>query len=313
MTTEQQTVLVTGGAGFIGSHLVEALVERGAQVTVVDNFANSTIDNLAAVQDRVDVLELNVNSNAFKEMVVDRDFDTIFHLAANAYVPPSVKDPTYDFENNLVSTLGLLETVREAGLDPKMIVASSAAVYGNPTKVPITEEFITDPISPYGVSKLSMERYAYVFSRVYGLRTASTRFFSVYGPRQRKQIVYDFIRKLKTNAAQMEIIGDGTQTRDLIYVEDVVQSLLVIMDNAPLRGEVYNVATGTGYTTLQIAEAVVAVMGLETDFTYTGDVRPGDCQIWVGGIDRICEIGFEPTISLEEGIERTVRWYEATF
>jgi UDP-glucose 4-epimerase len=312
MGSENQTVLVTGGCGFIGSHLVEQLVGRGFKVTVADNFANSTIDNLARVKDDVEVLEMNVNSDTFKQIVADRNFDVIYHLAANAYVPPSVKDPIYDFENNLVSTIGLLETIRRAELDPKVIVASSAAVYGNPVTVPITEEMITDPISPYGVGKLAMERYTDVYSRVYGMRTASARFFSAYGPRQKKQIVYDFIGKLKKDPTTMVILGDGTQMRDLVFVEDIVQALLVIMDNSPLDGTTYNVATGVGHTTTEIAQTIVDAMGLDAKFTYTGSVRPGDPHVWIADITRIRGIGYEPTHTLAQGIKKTIEWYEAT-
>jgi UDP-glucose 4-epimerase len=233
----------------------------------------------------------------------------IFHLAGNAYVPPSIENPNYDFQANLAATFQLLETLRGSSFGPILIVASSAAVYGNPDRIPIHETGLAVPISPYGVSKLAMERYVAVYSRLYGLKAASLRLFSVYGPRQRKQIVYDFLEKLANNPNELVILGDGTQVRDLVYVEDVVRAALVVLDNAPLEGEVYNVAGGRGYSTAEIAQTMTGIMGLSTKFQYTGSIRPGDSEKWIACIDRIGALGFSPRISLEEGMKRTIEWY----
>jgi len=309
MKTYNRSVLVTGGAGFIGSHLCEALVRRDAHVTVADNLSNSTLQNLQNIADQIEFHELDLRSSAFRDLLLTGDFDVIFHLAANAYVPPSIENPDYDFQTNLVAPFQLLETLRGSGLGSTLIVASSAAVYGNPSRIPISETDITVPISPYGVSKLAMERYVSVYSPLYGLKAASLRFFSAYGPRQRKQIVYDFIKKISNNPGELVILGDGTQVRDLIYVEDIVQAALVVLDNAPLEGEVYNVAGGRGYSTREIAETMTNVMGLSPKFHYTGCIRPGDPEKWIACIDKISRLGFRPRISLEEGIKRTIGWY----
>jgi nucleoside-diphosphate-sugar epimerase len=155
-----------------------------------------------------------------------------------------------------------------------------------------------------------MERYIYVFSQLYGIKAASLRLFSVYGPRQCKQIVFDFINKISNNA-RLEILGDGTQVRDLVYVDDVIQALLLIAQQGPLQGEVYNVATGKGCTTLELAEIVYQAMGLEPNYYFTGTVRPGDPNVWVADITRIRKLGFDPTFSLEVGIKKTLDWYQA--
>ena len=307
-----ESVLVTGGAGFIGSHLCEALVRRGAQVAVVDNLSNGTLQNLQKIADQIDFYELDICSSAFRDLLLTGNLDAIFHLAANAYVPPSVENPDHDFQTNLVASFQLLETLRSCGLDSTLIVVSSAAVYGNPSRIPISETDLTVPISPYGVSKLAMERYVSVYSRLYGLKAASLRLFSVYGPRQRKQIVYDFIKKISNNPSELVILGDGTQVRDLVYVEDVVQAALIVLDNAPLEGEVYNVAGGRGYSTREIAETMTNVMGLSPRFRYTGSIRPGDCEKWIACIDRIRKLGFAPRISLEEGMRRTIECYDSS-
>lgn len=310
MKTHNESVLVTGGAGFIGSHLCEALVRRGAHVTVVDNLSNGTVQNLQRIGDQIDLYELDIRSSAFRDLLLAADFEAIFHLAANAYVPPSIENPDYDFQTNLVATFQLLETLRSSGLDSTLIVASSAAVYGNPSRIPISETDLTVPISPYGVSKLSVERYVSVYSRLYGLKAASLRLFSAYGPRQRKQIVYDFIKKISNNPSELVILGDGTQVRDLVYVEDIAQAALTVLENAPLEGEVYNVAGGHGYSTTEIAETMSNVMGLSPEFHYTGSIRPGDPEKWIACIDRIRKLGFCPRISLEEGMKRTIEWYD---
>jgi len=309
MKTYNRSVLVTGGAGFIGSHLCEALVRRDAHVTVADNLSNGTLQNLQNIADQIEFHKLDIRSSAFRDLLLTGDFDVIFHLAANAYVPPSIENPDYDFQTNLVASFQLLETLRGSGLGSTLIVASSAAVYGNPSRIPISETDITVPISPYGVSKLAMERYVSIYSPLYGLKAASLRFFSAYGPRQRKQIVYDFIKKISNNPDELVILGDGTQVRDLVYVEDIVQAALVVLDNAPLEGEVYNVAGGRGYSTREIAETMTNVMGLSPDFHYTGSIRPGDPEKWIACIDRISGLGFRPRISLGEGIKRTIEWY----
>lgn len=309
---DNRSVLVTGGAGFIGSHLCEVLVEKSVQVTVVDNLSSGRIRNIQKIADRIEFHELDIRSSAFRDLLLTCDFDVIFHLAANAYVPPSIESPDYDLQTNLVATFDLLETLRSSGLDSTLIVASSAAVYGNPTRIPITETGLTVPISPYGVSKLAMERYVSVYSRLYGLKAASLRLFSVYGPRQRKQVVYDFIKKISNNPSELVILGDGTQVRDLIYVEDVVQAALIVLDNAPLEGEVYNVAGGRGYSTQEIAETLTNIMGLSPKFHYTGSIRPGDCEKWIACIDRIRRLGFSPRISLEEGMRRTTEWHDSS-
>lgn len=309
MNAQPQTVLVTGGAGFIGSHLVAALVARGAAVTVVDNLCNGSLANLGPLVDAVEFYPLDIRGPVFRDLLVSKPFDAVCHFAANAYVPPSVEDPKYDFHVNLLAPFEFLEVLRRSGLRPRCVVASSAAVYGNPVRVPISETDPTVPISPYGVSKLATERYVAVYCQLYGLQAACLRLFSAYGPRQRKQIVYDFIEKLTRNPHALEILGDGTQVRDLVFVEDVVAAALLLLDSAPLTGEVYNVATGAGHTTREVAEVVSRAMGLTPEFVFTQQIRPGDTERWVADIERIRALGFAPRFSFDEGVRRTVEWY----
>lgn len=310
MSIHAAKVLVTGGAGFIGSHLCEALVERGAQVAVVDDLSSGRLENLVRVRDQIEFFEFDVGHVEFKRMLRTKDFDAIFYFSGIAYVPPSVNHPDRDFDTNLAAPFRFLENLRRLNPGTQLIMASSAAVYGNPVRNPISEEDPTRPISPYGVSKLAIERYVSVYSQLYGLKSASLRLFSVLGPRQHKQIVYDFIEKISANPDCLEVLGDGTQIRDLIYVEDAAQAALAVLEKAPMEGEVYNVATGLGNTTHAIGKMVFEAMGLVPSFRYSGKVRPGDPAIWIGNIEHLRKLGFEPKVSLAEGIRRTVEWYK---
>lgn len=305
MIDASSPVLVTGGAGFIGSHLVEHLVAAGAPVTVVDNLSTGQLEHLQTgapnvklvVGDLGDVLRLNRINLA--------DYAFVFHLAANSYVPPSVANPAFDFHANLHNTFALLEALRQTPNAPGLVNVSSAAVYGNPARLPIRENDPTIPIAPYGVSKLAGERYAAVYSHLYGIRAVSVRLFSIYGPRQRKQVVYDLFCKLRANPKRLEILGDGSQARDFTYVLDVVQALVLVATAAPNHGEVYNVASGTTHTIAELVEACCRVAGLRPEIVYTGQIRPGDAEKWVVDISLLKQLGFNPRTDFEAALTST--------
>lgn len=299
-------VLVTGGAGFIGSHLVEALVARGDEVTVLDDLRGAAISNLDAVLDRVRFEEADLFSSDLDAYV--RGADQVFHLAANAYVPPSVENPLYDFELNLGVTVRLLEAIRKAPNPPSLVFASSAAVYGNPLSMPMREDHPYAPLSPYGVHKLAAEQEARVFAQLYGIQTASVRLFASYGPRQQKQVVFDLIRKVETNPDEIEVHGDGSQVRDFVFVTDVVQALMCAADRAPCNGESYNVGTGRGVTISDLVGEICRAMGSSPRIRWTGSVRPGDAQAFVADVSRLSSLGYRPAVSLSEGIGRVVAW-----
>lgn len=298
--------LVTGGAGFIGSHLVEALVARGDAVTVLDDLRGGSISNLDAVLDRVRFEEADLISTDLDQYV--RGIDQVFHLAANAYVPPSVENPRYDFDLNLGVTVRLLDAIRKSSNPPAVVFASSAAVYGNPVSIPMREDHPFTPLSPYGVHKLAAEQELRVFCELYGLSGSSLRFFASYGPRQRKQVIYDLIRKVEANPGEIEVHGDGTQVRDFVFVEDVVQALLVAADHAPGRGESYNVGTGLGSTIRDLVGEICRAMGESPRIHWTGSVRPGDAEAFVADISKLSSIGYAPRVSLGEGVGRVIAW-----
>ncbi|OGO06383.1 MAG: hypothetical protein A2Y73_07930 [Chloroflexi bacterium RBG_13_56_8] len=307
----EKQVLVTGGAGFIGSHLVEHLVAGGAHVTVVDNLSTGRLDNLKLVLPRITLIVGDLGEVLRLKRVKLDDYQYVFHLAANAYIPISVENPVLDFQINLHNTLMLLEAMRGTASAPRLLNVSSAAVYGNPARLPIQETDPIMPISPYGVSKLAGERYAAVYSQIYGLRATSVRLFSVYGPRQRKQVVYDLLRKLRTDPTRLEVLGNGLQARDFAYVLDVVQAMMLVAAEAPAQGEVYNVASGTTYTIAELVSAWCKVCGLSPEVAYTGHIRPGDAEEWVVDITRLRQLGFKARTSLEEGLAIIEDWYDA--
>jgi UDP-glucose 4-epimerase len=302
---------VTGGAGFIGSHLVEHLVAGGAPVTVVDNLSTGSLEHLQTVLPKVKLVLGDLGDLLRLKRVDLNDYACVFHLAANSYIPPSVANPPFDFHENLYNTFALLEDLRQTTNPPRLVNVSSAAVYGNPVSLPIRETDPTVPIAPYGVSKLAGERYVAVYSQLYGIQAVTVRLFSIYGPRQRKQVVYDFFSKLRTSPGRLEILGDGSQARDFTYVADVVQALLLVATMAPNRGEVYNVASGTTHTIAELVEACCQVCGLTPDIVYSGRVRPGDAEKWVVDITRLKELGFEPRAKLEKGLAAIRDWYAA--
>lgn len=302
-------MLVTGGAGFIGSHLVEQLAAAGAAVMVVDNLSTGRRENLLSVDGALRMNEQDIRQMAWEKVLSGQQYDVIFHLAANAYVPPSVERPAWDYEINLAGTFRLLETLRAVKWPGTLVYASSAAVYGDPVRMPIREDDPTVPISPYGVAKLAAERYLAVYSHLYGLRGASLRFFSVYGPRQRKQVVYDLIKKIYHNPTELFIHGDGTQVRDFNYVEDTAQAAMLVAARAPLQGEVYNVASGTECSIGNLAETLCAILGAQPQFVYSGSVRPGDPEKWAVDIGCLRALGYQPQVSLENGLRQTVGWF----
>lgn len=307
-----QHVVVTGGAGFIGSHVVERLIAEQANVTVLDNGTTGDPENLRSVEGDYDFVDGDVlDADVLGPVIAQAD--AIFHFAASAYVPPSVDDPEMDLMQNCVAVLRILEAARRSGRSPRVVIMSSAAVYGDPVHLPVAEDDPLVPISPYGVSKLAAERYAEVYASLHGLPTASLRLFSAYGPRQKKQIVYDFFVKLTTDPASMQIIGDGGQRRDMVFVDDVASAAMAVAERGPMRGEVYNVASGVDVSTLELARELARVYGKDPEFTFTGAVRPGDAQRWSADTTRLRALNWTPGTDLSSGLARTAEWFASTY
>ena len=304
---EPRRAVVTGGAGFIGSHLVEELLRRDARVAVIDDLSSGRADNLSAVRDRVDLEQLDLAREDPRPVLAGAD--AVFHLAGYADIPRSVHEPRRDFEKNALATLNLLEAVREAAPGARVLFASSAAVYGVGSERPLREDDPPAPAAPYGVSKMAAERYVEVYARLYGLRTASLRLFPVYGPRLRAHVVYDLMGKVRDDPDELRIEGDGTQVRDFVHVSGAVEAFLTVADRAPLRGETYNVASGEPVTIRDLAAMICERMGARPRFVYSGAVASGVSQKWAADTDRLRTLGYQPPLPLAEGLRGTVEWF----
>jgi UDP-glucose 4-epimerase len=299
--------VVTGGAGFIGSALTEQLVQAGASVQVVDDLRTGDESNLARVIGRIDFVKATLAPNNLDPLT--QGADVIFHCAASAYVPPSVDQPLADFEINLHLPLALLEWCRLKSPGTRLILFSSGAVYGNPQRLPVRETDPLAPISPYGVSKLAAERYGAVYASLFDMRVASLRCFAVYGPRQRKQVVYDLMRKMVQGKGSLEVLGDGTQIRDLCFVDDVARAAMAVARRGPLGGEALNVGTGNGVKLAKLVDLTGRALGLVPKPHYTGSIRPGDPEAVVADWSRLGSLGWRPEVDIEDGIHQTARWF----
>jgi UDP-glucose 4-epimerase len=305
-------VLVTGGCGFIGSHLAEALVTAGARVTVLDNLQSGRPENLDSIEADVRSVIGDVrDSRLVRNVVRQSKPEIVFHLAANASVPGSVTDPIYDFETNCHGTVVLLDALRQAGGCRKFVLASSGAVYGEPERLPIREDAPLRPISPYGASKLAAETEALIFHRVYGVPVVVARIFNVYGPRMARFVVLDFLRKLRQDPSILEILGTGRQVRDFNYVTDAVHGLLLLADTAP-EGEVYNLSSGTACSVTELAHHLIDGLALEPRprLVYSQASWTGDAQRWEVSIEKIAAAGYTPRVTLSQGLRRVAEWFD---
>jgi len=302
--------LVTGGAGFIGSHLVEELLSQGREVVVLDDLSTGKLENLPK-SDRLKFVKGSVTDRGLlRELFSSYPFKSIFHLAAVASVQRSVEEPVYCHQVNFDGTLYLLEEARKRGIG-KFVFASSAAVYGDHPELPKREESPVKPITPYGVDKYASERYVVNSASLYGLDAVALRFFNVYGERQDPSSPYSGVLSIFTDRIKrfkggekvsIDVFGDGRQTRDFIYVKDVVKALLTV-ESGQTAGKVYNVGTGKESSLLEVLEVLGELVGELPPVRFLPP-RPGDIRRSVADISRLKEIGFEPSYSLKEGLKR---------
>lgn len=305
------TYLVTGGAGFIGSHMVSALLDGGHRVRVVDNFSTGKRENLAHVADRIDLREISITDRAALDEAMD-GVDYVFHLAALASVPRSVADPLANNEHNVTGTLNVLMAAREAGVR-RVVYAGSSSAYGNAESEYKSEDMLPQPLSPYAVAKLAAEHYCQVFTEVYGLETVTVRYFNVFGPRQDPLSTYaavipKFITAMLDGRPPI-VEGDGHQSRDFTYIANVVHGNLLACHTPGVAGQTFNIAIGGSITLLEMIETLNAILGTRIEPVFT-DPRPGDVKHSRASIDKARErLGFEPKVSFEDGLARTVAWY----
>ncbi len=303
--------LVTGGAGFIGSHLVEGLLARGYKVRVLDNFATSTRENLAGTLQQIELLEGDV-CNLTTVHTAMRGIDVVFHEAALPSVARSVANPLESNEVNITGTLNVLLAARDAGVK-RVVYAASSAAYGNQPTLPKVETMTPDPLSPYAIGKLAGEMYARAFTQLYGLSTVALRYFNVFGPRQDPTTQYaGVIAKFCTCAVQgvsYPVNGDGEQSRDFSYVENVVQANIAAAE-AQLDGHaLINIAYGERTTLNQIIALLNEISGQNLPAQYGPD-RAGDVRHSHADLTRARQLlSYDPKVDVREGLRRTLEWY----
>jgi nucleoside-diphosphate-sugar epimerase len=306
--------LVTGGAGFIGSHIVERLIKKGERVRVIDNLSTGKLENLEFLMDEIEFIKGDLREpKAAAKAAEGADF--ILHQAAVPSVPRSIEDPIGSTENNLKGTLHLLMAARDAGVQ-RVVYASSSSIYGDSPTLPKREDVPPAPLSPYAASKLAGEYYCQVFHRVYGLETVSLRYFNVFGPRQDPLSPYAaVIPKFITRALAKKplvVYGDGEQSRDFSFVADIVKINLLACGATGIAGEQFNVGSGEQTSINQLVQMLKGILDLDLKVEYTEPLT-GDIKHSVASIEKAQRLmKFEPLVPFSEGLLRTVAWFKAT-
>lgn len=303
--------IVTGGAGFIGSHLVDRLLHDGYSVTVIDNMSCGRMDNLKQHSDnpRLTVHGIDIRDGPRLAELFEKH-DVAFHMAAHANIRESLVDHKSDLENNLVGTLNVLEAMVKNGIQD-LVFASSSAVYGEAVAKPTPEDYSPVQTSLYGASKLACEAYAQAYTDFARIKLWSFRFANVVGERCRRGVVWDFVNKLLKNPRDLEILGDGKQSKEYLYVEDCVNGIIVGYQNASERVNTFNLGIREQTIVERVADLVIEEMKLSgVKRTYTGGPRGwiGDNPIVELDLDRIERLGWRAQVSSEEAIRRTIRW-----
>jgi UDP-glucose 4-epimerase len=298
------SILITGGAGFIGSHLTNKLVLAN-NVVVLDSLTTGQHSN---VPKSVVLIKKSIQDNNIVTQVVT-DVDLIFHEAALVSVQQSIETPQTSHGINTAATLSLLEAARSQ--NTRVVIASSAAIYGHPNQVPIAETDLKQPTSPYGLEKLTIDHYARLYYELYELETVALRYFNVYGPGQVASdysgVISIFIDQA-LSGEDITVNGDGTQTRDFVYIDDVVQANEKAATTDAV-GEAYNIGTGESVTIRELAETIQDITDTNSDIVHT-EPREGDIEHSEADISKAQEkLEYEPSVSLREGLERTIEWY----
>lgn len=303
--------LVTGGAGFIGSHIAEALLKTGSRVRILDNFFSGRRQNIASFVRDIELIEGDIRDRDVVARAV-RGVDVIFHQAAIPSVPRSVREPGPSHDVNVNGTFGLLLAAKDAGVS-RFVYASSSSAYGDTPTLPKVEDMSPAPLSPYAVQKLMGEYYTRVFYLVYGLPTVALRYFNVFGPRQDPSSEYaavipKFITRMMTKTPPL-IYGDGTQTRDFTYIENVVSANMLAAESDKCLGQAMNISTGQQVDLLELARSIGDVMGTKIAPVFEPP-RDGDIKHSFGSIEKAKRLlGYTVRVGMADGLSRTVKWY----
>ena len=305
-TLNNEKVVVTGGAGFIGSNLCRKLLQDGAKVTAYDNLYSGKIEFIKDLVDNgLNFIQEDIRNTIELEKATE-NCKVVFHLAAQTSVPFSMENPKEDCEMNVVGTVNVLEATRKAGA--RTVFASSCAVYGNPELRPTPETYPTHPIAFYGLTKLLGENYCRFYNEVYGSEVVMLRIFNVYGPNCHGAI-YDFLRKLKMNPNELEILGTGKQSRDFVYVSDMVNALIKAATVPKAGGQEFNIGTGITTSVAELAKMIIDILGLNNvDISFKGG------QAWAGDMDitladnkkAVNTLNWVPQVELREGLKKLI-------
>jgi UDP-glucose 4-epimerase len=310
-------VLVTGGAGFVGSTLADKLSNNGAKVCVVDNLSSGRQDNIS--NPNIEFVNGDIRNADLIDTLIQKS-DTVFHLAE--YIPEtstygaghvikySVENPLLDFDVSCVGSISVLDKCRK--YDKPIIFTSSAAVYGE-NKTELTEESLTMPSSPYGASKLCAETYMLLYARLYKLPVTVIRFCNVYGPKQRKYILYDILSKLAKNRKKLEMLGTGLEIRDFIYIIDAIDAVLHAVNDHFSTNRVFNVGSGTLVSTKMMVEVILKTLNINPELTFTESSWKGDIKKLSASTEKIKKTGFKSFFTLNEGVRETIMWFAKTY
>lgn len=303
--------LVTGGAGFIGSHLIDALLERGYEVKCIDNFSSGRREFIEKNIDKIELIEGDLlNPEDIKKAI--KGCDIVFHLAANPDVRLGAVDTKIHFDNNILATYNLMEEMRKEGVK-KIAFTSSSTVYGEASIIPTPENYgPLIPISLYGASKLSAEALISSYSHTFDIEAIIYRFANVVGPRSTHGVIYDFIKKLRKNPEELEILGDGKQKKSYLYIDDCIDAMFFGIEHAKEKTEIYNIGSEDWTEVTEIADIVSEEMNLHPEYRFTGGVGgrgwKGDVKIMRLDISKLKSLGWKPKYKSNEAIRMTARW-----
>lgn len=305
--------LVTGGAGFIGSTLVDRLLDDGDHVVAVDNLRTGVLANLDAASrnHRFTFVEEDIQAPELADVVADFQLDIVFHLAAQVNLRASVSDPKFDAQNNVLGTINVLEAARKSDVRRIVYAGSGGSRYGTPDSLPADETLRTDPISPYAVAKVAGEMYLRAYAEMYGISPICLALANVYGPRQNPHgeagVITVFARAMITDSPAT-VFGDGSAARDYVYVDDVVEAFMRAADTAVGTVGTYNIGTGRQSTVIEVHRLIAEVLGNAAPLRFT-EARNGELQaIALDATKASAELGWTPEVDLADGIERTIQW-----
>ncbi|MEN3063038.1 MAG: GDP-mannose 4,6-dehydratase [Candidatus Methanosuratincola petrocarbonis] len=307
-------VLVTGGAGFIGTHLVERLIENGASVRILDDLSAGDISGVSRLlrSGGATFVKGDVRDGG-KVMEATRGCEIVYHLAAQSSVPKSTENPSLDLEVNIIGTHNVLRAAKECGT--KVVFASSSVVYGMPRRIPTPESEPLVPHSFYGASKAAAEDYCRLYSELFGVPTVILRLFNIYGPGTNKGLMFDLYRKLLRDPKRLEILGTGEQKKDYLYIDDAIDAFIAAPERSRCVGDAYNIGLGESYTVFQIAQMMFDVLGLEGV-----EVKPRGGTSWLGDVELTepdvskaeIELGWRAKVGIKDGIRKTLEYFGKT-